>query len=127
MQRVPIVPKKPLWLAALALSALGGMASAQTATTPAQAAQPPVEQGSTDWRQANEAVGQFKRGHADVLKWEAANPQAEAAAPYTPPALWVKSADEAVRLAWRAHPDLAATLSRLGAQDQERLAQGRAS
>ena len=23
-----------------------------------------------DWRKANETVGQFPRGHADVLRWE---------------------------------------------------------
>lgn len=26
-----------------------------------------------DWREANDEVGQFKRGHIDVLKWEGQN------------------------------------------------------
>lgn len=29
-----------------------------------------VEQASLDWKKANADVGQFKRGHADLLKWE---------------------------------------------------------
>ena len=29
-----------------------------------------VAQEITDWRAANAAVGEFKRGHADVVKWE---------------------------------------------------------
>lgn len=29
-----------------------------------------VEQTSLDWKKANADVGQFKRGHADLLKWE---------------------------------------------------------
>ncbi len=30
--------------------------------------------GSTNWQQANAGVAQFPRGHMDILKWEAANP-----------------------------------------------------
>ena len=33
-----------------------------------------VEQRSVDWKAANAIVGQFPRGHADLLKWERANP-----------------------------------------------------
>lgn len=29
-----------------------------------------VESGRTDWNKANAEVGQFRRGHADLLKWE---------------------------------------------------------
>lgn len=29
-----------------------------------------VEAGSADWRRANAEVGQFRRGHIDLLKWE---------------------------------------------------------
>ena len=29
-----------------------------------------VESGTVDWRSANETVGQFRRGHVDILKWE---------------------------------------------------------
>ena len=38
-----------------------------------------VEQTRVDWKKANADVGQFKRGHADLLKWE--NEQAKAAQP----------------------------------------------
>ena len=33
-----------------------------------------VESQSTDWRSANDAVGQFKRGHIDLLKLENSPP-----------------------------------------------------
>lgn len=43
-----------------------------------------VEQTSVDWKKANADVGQFKRGHADLLKWE--QEQAKAAnSPSSPP------------------------------------------
>lgn len=29
-----------------------------------------VEQTAGDWKKSNADVGQFKRGHADLLKWE---------------------------------------------------------
>lgn len=31
-----------------------------------------VETESVDWKKANAEVGQFRNGHADILKWEAA-------------------------------------------------------
>ncbi|CAN7179049.1 hypothetical protein [Polaromonas sp. LjRoot131] len=31
-----------------------------------------VETAADDWKKANAAVGQFPRGHADLLKWEQA-------------------------------------------------------
>ena len=33
-----------------------------------------VEMQSVDWKKANTEVGQFKRGHADILKWEESQP-----------------------------------------------------
>ncbi len=33
-----------------------------------------VEPANVPWRQANDTVGQFERGHMDVIKWEVANP-----------------------------------------------------
>ncbi len=58
-------------------------ASAQTAVTDPAAVVPPVvyqsvfntsptgvETKSVDWKKANAEVGQFKRGHVDILKWE---------------------------------------------------------
>lgn len=34
-----------------------------------------IEETVLDWKAANAAVGQFKRGHADLLKWEREHPQ----------------------------------------------------
>ncbi len=31
-----------------------------------------IEEGSTDWKAANQAVAQFPRGHIDLLLWEKA-------------------------------------------------------
>ena len=39
-----------------------------------------VEMTSADWKKANAEVGQFKRGHVDILKWDEAN-EKKAAAP----------------------------------------------
>jgi hypothetical protein len=77
------------------------------------------------WRDANAAVGQFPRGHADLLKWE--QQQAPAAAPVAAaqPDLALASAEQAVRQAWRAHPELARALARLGAANVNLLAAGR--
>ena len=43
-----------------------------------------VEQTRVDWKKANADVGQFQRGHADLLKWE--QEQAKAANPSPSPA-----------------------------------------
>jgi len=92
----------PARLTLLALLALPAAASAQAAPYPqldpratAQAADadtpvPPalyrsvfadlptgVEQTSVDWKKANADVGQFKRGHIDLLKWEQEQAQAQ--------------------------------------------------
>ncbi len=38
-----------------------------------------VEAEQVDWKKANAEVGQFKRGHVDVLKWEAAHAEKDVA------------------------------------------------
>lgn len=43
-----------------------------------------VESQSTDWRSANDTVGQFKRGHIDLLKLENAPPAQPGAQPSPP-------------------------------------------
>ncbi len=45
-----------------------------------------VETETTDWKAANAQVGQFLRGHIDLLKWEAAQAKAKADARATPAA-----------------------------------------
>ncbi len=44
-----------------------------------------VETESVDWKKANSEVGQFRNGHADILKWEAAQPGGKAGAPMPMP------------------------------------------
>lgn len=65
--------------------------------------------GEIDWRQANETVGQFTRGHIDVLRWESENPASGQAEPA--PAGALIGASESLRLALAARPDLLATTS----------------
>lgn len=89
-------PYRPLWLAASLLSASAFLAaqpvgSVQQDRQPtwqasqAATAVPPVaylsaldgmpkgvESATQDWKAANANVGQFQRGHADLLKWEEA-------------------------------------------------------
>ncbi len=88
----------------------------------AQEASPPA---ASDWRAANDSVGQFRRGHADVLKWEQSRQRAPAEQAAPAPALQLASVADAVRLAWQAHPELAQPLARLAASDVERIASGR--
>jgi outer membrane protein, multidrug efflux system len=60
----------------------------------------------TDWRQANEAVGRFERGHIDLLRWEADHLPSQAPdATETPPA-WTLT--DAIVSAQRSRPDLVA-------------------
>lgn len=44
-----------------------------------------VETSSVDWKKANAEVGQFTRGHVDILKWEASQPPAAGAQKSAPP------------------------------------------
>jgi hypothetical protein len=45
-----------------------------------------VEQEQDDWRQANEQVGRFRRGHVDILKEEQAQDGAKPGTGAAPPA-----------------------------------------
>jgi len=77
------------------------------------------------WRDANAAVGQFKRGHADVLKWEQGEAQALADAGDVPAGLQLASSEAAVRQVWRAHRDLAHVLAQAGADKVDLIASGK--
>ncbi len=81
--------------------------------------------GEQGWRDANAAVGLFKRGHADVLKWEQREEQAAANPVVDPASLPLTSAGDAVRHAWRAHRDLAQVLARTGAENVDLIANGK--
>ncbi|MDC7692317.1 hypothetical protein [Vogesella indigofera] len=86
----------------------------------AQAQQTP----DSEWRQANQQVAEFPRGHADVLKWEQANPVSTNTTDNKPATLSLKSIDDAVYLAWQTHPDLAKPLSQLGRAEVGQIASG---
>lgn len=88
-------------------------------------AQTPSAPAAVDWRSANDAVGQFKRGHIDLFKWERANLPPEPVAAAEPAGLALPSVQDAVRLAWRAHPDLAEVQNRLGRANLDLIAEGR--
>ncbi len=78
-----------------------------------------------DWRGANDAVAQFKRGHIDLLKWESANLPSDSATPTAAPNLMLMTSADAVRQAWRVHIDLRRTQSRLGVLATQQVADGR--
>jgi hypothetical protein len=77
------------------------------------------------WRKANDAVGQFKRGHADVLKWEQSNSKPEAATESVGNSLAVASEQDAIRLAWKRHTDLSLAIAHLGVSDLDAIVSGR--
>jgi hypothetical protein len=84
----------PRYFAALAILAWSTLSPAQTAPPPTTAAVDPaagvapmryhsafdtlprgVEADAVSWKAANDAVGQFPRGHRDVYKWEKTHDQ----------------------------------------------------
>lgn len=82
------------------------------------------ESAAQEWRKANEAVGQFPRGHADVLRWEQSQTPKAATAQSPAASFALASAADAVRAAWSAHPELASPLAQLGRRNAERIAAG---
>lgn len=83
-------------------AAIGAMLSASLLAVNAHtqsSAAPPIhhpDAESVDWRQANDAVGQFLRGHIDLLRWEQAHLHSTApAAASSEPAITLAQA-----LAW---------------------------
>ncbi|NDP38642.1 MAG: TolC family protein [Rhodoferax sp.] len=77
------------------------------------------------WRNANDAVGSLKRGHADVLKWEQANVPPPAVQDTVAEGLKLLTIEDVTRQAWRNHRDLAGSLARLGAANVALIAAGR--
>ena len=82
---------------------LGAALLAAVWSGPAWAHPEPEQQ----WRAANELVGAFPRGHADIVQWEAQQPPHASAAPQ-PAATQRWSLAEALMAAQRARPDLLA-------------------
>ena len=56
------------------------------------------------WQRVNQRVAEFPRGHIDLLRWEAATP--EAAAPAAEPPATLLTRPEALRLSLRHRPEL---------------------
>ncbi len=77
-----------------------------------------------DWRQANEAVGQFPRGHADVLRWESTQTPPASTEQRPAPAFALATAADAVRAAWAVHRELTHPLARLDPQTAGHIAAG---
>ncbi len=106
---------KPVLIMGLAVAPWAALAQAP------QAAQ-------NDWREANDTVGQFLKGHADVLRWEQTQARAadatDTSASNTAPGFVLASAAQAVRAAWQVHLDLASPLARLGKHNVEHIAAG---
>jgi hypothetical protein len=88
-------------------------------------AQTTAPDSGTDWRNANDAVGQLKRGHADVLKWEKANESPSTTQGQVANGLKLLTIEDITRQAWRAHRDLARSLTRLDTATVAHIVTGR--
>ena len=107
-------PSSALRAIVLGVLALPMVVSAQIAPAPPE----------KSWREANDAVGQFKRGHADILKWEKENVPAAPGQELASPSLSLMTAEDAVRQAWRAHLDLVKPMNRIGKANVDLIAKG---
>lgn len=87
-------------------------------------AQPIQPDAAHAWRRANDLVGQFKRGHADVLKWEQGLPRNAAQAPTSADALDLSTPEAAVARALQLRPKWAAPLNRLSMAERELVLAG---
>lgn len=110
-QRYPSTALRTLALGVLALPLV---VSAQIAPAPAE----------KNWREANDAVGQYKRGHADILKWEKENVPAAPNQEQAAASLSLMTAEDAVRQAWLAHRELVKPMGRIGAASVDLIAKG---
>lgn len=94
------------------------------AVAPWVAAAQGQDAGVQDWRTANQTVGRYPRGHADVLRAEKTPMATAANAQNAVPAFALASVSEAVHAAWNTHRKLASPLARLGRQNVQRIADG---
>lgn len=99
---------------ALGVLSLPLVVSAQIAPAPAE----------KSWRKANDAVGQYKRGHADILKWEKENASAAQSQEQAVAGFSLMSPEDAVRQAWLFHRELVKPMNRIGARNVDLVAQG---
>ncbi len=108
-------PSTALQTIALGVLALPVLVSAQIAPAPA----------GQNWREANDSVGQYKRGHADILKWEKENMPAAQSEEQGKTRLSLMTPEDATRQAWKAHIELTNPINRIGAANVDLLAKGR--
>lgn len=108
------IPSTALRAVALAVLTLPLMVSAQLAPAPAE----------KNWREANDAVGQFKRGHADILKWEEENAPIAQSQEQAVAGLSLMSSEDAVRQAWLFHRKLVKPMNRIGTVNVDLVAKG---
>lgn len=93
---------------ALAPAGAGAQTTAEAVVSPSAYA-PPVlyrsvfvdtpsglETEETDWKKANAEVGQFKRGHVDILRWEESQAAKISPLQAAPPANLAPSATEKI-------------------------------
>jgi hypothetical protein len=107
-------PSSALRAIVVGVLALPMVVSAQIASAPAE----------KNWREANDAVGQFKRGHADILKWEKENAPAAPSQEQAGASLSLMTAEDSVRQAWLAHRELVKPMNRIGAANVDLIAKG---
>lgn len=96
-----MIPLRRAWPVLLVLAAPLWPAWAQTPPPSPQSAE--LREALERWRQANERVGEFPRGHIDLLRWERANLPPAASAP---PASAPLGMEEAVRRSLVLRPEL---------------------
>ncbi len=121
---LPLSRLAPLWLALTLAPPLGAAGPddalrAADPTTPAPAANLPLpapqrvdapespadlERARTVWREANQRVAEFPRGHIDLLRWEAAQPREKPASGAPAPA--PLGLADTLRASLRQRPDL---------------------
>lgn len=117
---IPLAPFQCLSACALALAC--GMAVAQTTTTDhlhhkAAAASATAHSPAHRWSEANDTVGQFQRGHIDLLRWEQRNNPLTNPADNTGTRAAPLSLEQALRMALQNQPRW---LSREGMSPPER-------
>lgn len=108
-------PSPALRAIALGVLALPLAVSAQIAPASAE----------KNWREANDAVGQYKRGHADILKWEKENVPTAQSQEQAAASLSLMSSEDAVRQAWMAHRELVKPMNQIGEANVDLIAKGR--
>ena len=96
-----MIPMKRAWPAVLALASPLWPAWAQTPPPTNDNAE--LREARQRWNEANERVGEFPRGHIDLLRWERKNAPPGAT---PPPAAAPLGADEVVRRSLALRPDL---------------------